>query len=179
VGILLLFLLLLKGTTFASIVITLVGIFFLACGKYTNCTGTFIDELDDVIGAYLVFGGWWLTGVVVIAMFVISGVLVPLAVVMSDVCVVIEDFPTDMHAYLDKIIVPEKNDGSSSRRTSDTDIIEGEDWWWSSTVSTSFDKKKRLRLLVSEPTIAVGPSPVDILQGCYNKQKLLDSLNMS
>ena len=38
-------------------------------------------------------------------MFVISGVLVPLAVIFSDVCIVAADFPTDMHAYLDKIIV--------------------------------------------------------------------------
>ena len=45
----------------------------------------------------MVFVGWWVTGLVVIAMFIISGILVPLAVVMSDVCVVIDDFPNDMH----------------------------------------------------------------------------------
>ena len=33
------------GATFAAIALTLVGIFFLACGKYTNCTGTFIGTI--------------------------------------------------------------------------------------------------------------------------------------
>jgi len=75
------------------------------------------DELDDVIGAYLVFVGWWVTGLVVIAMFIISGILVPLAVVMSDVCVVIDDFPNDMHVYLDKIIVPERAETGTTTGT--------------------------------------------------------------
>jgi len=63
------------GAMLVSMVLTMIGIFFLQCGKYTNCTGTFIDDLDDVFGAWLVFLGWFITGAVVIAMFIISGVL--------------------------------------------------------------------------------------------------------
>ena len=89
------------GATFGAIVLTLIGTFFLACGKYTNCTGTKFDEMDDVFGAWLVFAGWWLMGLVVIIMFLLSGVLVPLSMLLSDTCAVVADFPTDMHAYLD------------------------------------------------------------------------------
>jgi hypothetical protein len=54
-------------------------------------------------------------------LFFIS-ILVPLAVIFSDVCVVLEDFPKDMHSYLDKIIVPP----SDARRTFQTDVMHNE-----------------------------------------------------
>ena len=72
------------GAMLVSMVLTLIGIFFLQCGKYTNCTGTFIDDLDDVFGAWLVFLGWFITGAVVIAMFVISGVLGTLKIMLFE-----------------------------------------------------------------------------------------------
>lgn len=37
------------GACIVSFVLTLIGVFFLQCGKYTNCTGTFLDDLDDQV----------------------------------------------------------------------------------------------------------------------------------
>ena len=51
-------------------------------------------------------------------------ILVPLAVIFSDVCVVLDDFPKDMHSYLDKIIVPPSS--NDARRTFQTDVMHNE-----------------------------------------------------
>eukprot|EP00944_MAST-04C_sp_MAST-4C-sp1_P006792 g6792.t1 len=102
------------GITFVAIVLTLVGLFFLNCGKYTNCTGIkFIDDMDDWAGAYFVFLGWWLTSIAVIAMFFISGALMPSSIAVSDVCVLLNEFPSDMNLYL-KRVVPGKVETDSS-----------------------------------------------------------------
>ena len=163
-----------------SFVLTLIGIFFLQCGKYTNCTGTFLDELDDQFGAWLVFLGWYVTGIVVIAMFVISGVLVPLAVIFSDVCIVAADFPTDMHAYLDKIIVAPGAStecpptGCTRRRLTLLDEVvgvNGELWRGGGGAGGRGGRS----LLSGQSQVG----PVDVFIGCYNKKKLLETLNMS
>ena len=102
------------GITFVAIVLTLVGLFFLNCGKYTNCTGIkFIDDMDDWAGAYFVFLGWWLTSIAVIAMFFIAGALMPSSIAVSDVCVLLKEFPSDMNLYL-KRVVPGKVEADSS-----------------------------------------------------------------
>ena len=184
------------GATLVSFVLTLIGLFFLSCGKYTNCTGTFLDDLDDHFGAWLVFLGWYVTGLVVIVMFVLSGVLVPLAVVFSDVCVVLDDFPSDMHAYLDKIIVPPTAAAVNNRRTMmmpstfiESAFIESafDDIESASTSSTSYNKRSLLEVASAASNgnsgnngkPSIGPSPVDVFIGCYQKKKLLETLNMS
>ena len=102
------------GITFVAILFTLIGLFFMNCGKYTNCTGIkFIDDMDDWAGAYFVFLGWWLTSIAVIAMFFIAGALMPSSIAVSDVCVILNEFPQDMNLYL-KRVVPGKTETDSS-----------------------------------------------------------------
>lgn len=223
------------GATFGAIVLTLVGIFFLACGKYTNCTGTKFDQMDDIFGAWLVFAGWWLMGLIVVIMFLLSGVLLPISMLLSDACAVVSDFPTDMHAYLDKIMVPPQD--SNSEVTSTTPAPEGRRFllgrapveleqvdnvkWgqqmhslhqgqaermpsWViqdrsskfSSSTASFIRGKvqhqqspahitdRFRSLEAimysdDAKPQTGPSPTDLLIGCYNRQSLLNTLNMT
>ena len=44
------------SVAFVVMVFTALGVFFELCGKYTNCTGCkFIDELDDKLGAWLIY----------------------------------------------------------------------------------------------------------------------------
>jgi len=91
--------------TLVAVLFTLIGLFFLNCGKYTNCTGIkAIDDLDDVAGAWLIFLGWWLTSIAVIAMLFIGGFLLPFSVATSDTCIVIDDFAVNMKEYMEKLV---------------------------------------------------------------------------
>ena len=168
------------GFTFAAIALTLVGIFFQACGKYTNCTGVkWIDDADDKIGAWLVFLGWFLTGLVASVMFILSGVLLPMAIVMSDACVVVASIPKDMNGYLGRIITP-PTDEASRRVLIDNFNEETAVWKWEPE-KYRMDRELEAHTISTSPAPAnwkgnkvVGPSAVDILHGCYNNRSLFD-----
>ena len=82
-------------------VFTALGVFFELCGKYTNCTGCkFIDELDDRLGAWLIYFAWCFSFIFIIFLFIICALLLPVGVLTSDICVVIDDMPNDFEGYL-------------------------------------------------------------------------------
>lgn len=92
------------GVSFLCIVMTLVGALVERLGKYTNCTGIkCIDELDDRLGAYLVWGAWMLTFLFSIVLFILAGVLLPIGVIASDACVVMENLPDQTDTYLGSV----------------------------------------------------------------------------
>ncbi len=89
------------GVAFVVMVFTALGIFFEFCGKYTNCTGCkFIDTLDDKLGAWLIYFAWCFSFIFIIFLFILCAILLPVGVVISDVCVVIDDMPNDFEGYL-------------------------------------------------------------------------------
>ena len=89
------------GVAFVVMALTALGIFFEFCGKYTNCTGCkFIDTLDDKLGAWLIYFAWCFSFIFIIFLFILCAILLPVGVVISDVCVVIDDMPNDFEGYL-------------------------------------------------------------------------------
>jgi len=82
------------GVAFIVMSFTAIGIFFELCGKYTNCTKIkCIDTLDDKLGAWFIYFAWCFSFIFIIFLFVICAILLPLGVVVSDACVLIEDMP--------------------------------------------------------------------------------------
>ena len=78
-----------------------IGWFFASCGKYTNCTGVkCIDESDDKIGQCCLGGASCITFLGMMVAFIVGGVGLPLAVVSSDICVVLETIPNELDEYI-------------------------------------------------------------------------------
>ena len=78
-----------------------IGWFFASCGKYTNCTGVkCIDESDDKIGQCCLGGASCITFLGMMVAFIVGGVGLPLAVVSSDICVVLETIPNELDDYI-------------------------------------------------------------------------------
>ena len=85
------------------IAMTIAAIIIDMCGAKTNCTGIkCIDKLDDVLGNWLGFLAWIITFLFIIILFVLAGVMLPVGVAVSDMCVVMNDFPNDVDTYAGK-----------------------------------------------------------------------------
>lgn len=93
--------------SFVVMVFTLLGVAIQVCGAYTNCSKVkCIDELDDQVGRMLVWLAWEITFVFVIILFLLAGLMLPVGVVISDACVVLDDFPTNIGEYLTPVMGP-------------------------------------------------------------------------
>jgi hypothetical protein len=177
------------GATFAALALTAVGLLLLDCGKYTNCTGVrCIDELDDVAGAWLIFSGWWVMGLVVVIMFLLSGVVVPVAMVLSDACGVLAELPQDMEGFLGPMMAAQGGGGAGGSEEEEAVEIR----------AGAGGGRRRRRLNLAAPSASSGEdggdsgggdsggdggggamNPVSLLIGCYQQKSLLDTLNMS
>lgn len=151
--------------TLLAIVLTLIGLFFLNCGKYTNCTGVkWIDDLDDWLGAWLIFLGWWLTAMAVIAMFFIGGFLLPFSVATSDTCVVIDDFKVNMNTYLKRMVPGEEAVDPSKKPKEGLSFV--------SALQGCYNNESLLDVL--NLTSALDFSSLNYSQASYNEQTAFD-----
>lgn len=79
----------------------MVGLFFVSCGKYTNCTGVkCIDNADDGLGMCCLGGAEILTFLAMAICLLVGGVSLPTGVVSSDICVVLENLPSELPDYI-------------------------------------------------------------------------------
>ena len=89
------------STTIACAILTLLGGATEKIGKYTNCTGVkCIDDCDDRLGAYCVFIAWVITFLFSAILFFMSGALLPVGVITSDTCVLLDELPSDVQGFL-------------------------------------------------------------------------------
>lgn len=78
-----------------------VGLFFMSCGKYTNCTGVkCIDEADDWLGECCLGGASFVTFLAMGGCLLVAGISLPTGVISSDICVVLETLPDELTDYV-------------------------------------------------------------------------------
>ena len=139
-----------------------------------------VDELDDKAGAWLIFSGWWLMGLVVVIMFMLSGVVMPVAMVLSDTCAVLKEFPSDMQGFLGPTMGgsgKETGTGDDSGTAAEIIVEDG-----SGAEGRRRRRGRRASSLDSKDDSGTGGAamnPASLLIGCYNQKSLLETLNMS
>jgi hypothetical protein len=144
----------------AAVPIMLVGFFLTKFGHLTNCTGTCLDDLDDVLGHLFLSLHWVLLLLGMVLMFLLAGIFIPLSVGLSDVCMVMSVLPENLDTYVSPMM--------KSRRLMDE----------SGQVNTL--ELYQPGVFHPRETMALGKvDPVGVLKGCFNDVPLMTSLNMT
>ncbi len=91
--------------SFVVVIFTFLGVAVEVCGAYTNCSkNKCIDQLDDQVGRMLVWVAWEVTFVFAVILFLLAGLMLPIGVIVSDACVVFDEFPDNVGLYLAPMI---------------------------------------------------------------------------
>jgi len=89
------------GLVLLPFLMVCIGWFFVTCGQHTNCTGVkLIDDMDDYCGGCCLGGGSLVVFLSMMVSFIVAGVCLPLAIVSSDICVVLETIPNELDDYV-------------------------------------------------------------------------------
>ena len=90
------------------------AILFIKFGKWTNCTGTLLDKLDDLFGFIFMFFSYFLGLLGMTLMFLLAGFILPGGVILSDMCIVMDEMPRDLNGYLGVYLESASGSGGGS-----------------------------------------------------------------
>eukprot|EP00947_MAST-08B_sp_MAST-8B-sp1_P005360 g5360.t1 len=88
------------GLVIVPFLLVCLGIFFLKCGQATNCTGGILDKMDDACGGHCLGIAVVLSFLAMSFCFIVSALVTPATIISSDLCVVIEELPTELSDYI-------------------------------------------------------------------------------